>query len=154
LAAVVARLRSFQREMLEEQEKREKAGQRDQQHLLELLRTQTLQVTRRARLLRMALWFFLVAVALLLVCSLTLVLSWFVRPAAVLAALFFVLGLLSMLCGVIAAMMELRGALEPVELEARYVFQTVKPSLFELRSEIEESFPDLPLEDPPTRSKR
>ena len=137
LAAVVSRLRGFQREMLEEQEKMQREGQLDHSPLLEMLKTQTLHVTRRARLIRMALLFFLVAVALLIVCSLTLVLSWFVREAAFFAGVFFVLGLLSMLAGVISAMMELRGALQPVELEARFVSEAVDPSLAEARQESE-----------------
>ena len=128
LAAVVSRLRAFQREMLKEQEKREQTGEVEQARLIEVLRTQTQQVTRRARLIRLALWFFLVAVALLIVCSLSLVASWFVRQAAFLAAVFFVLGLLSMLGGIIAAMLELRGALQPVELEERFVSSAVDPA--------------------------
>jgi small-conductance mechanosensitive channel len=125
LAAVVSRLRGFQREMLKEQEKLQQAGETEQSKLIEVLSMQTQQVTRRARLIRLALWFFLIAVALLIVCSLTLVASWFVPPAAFLAAVFFVLGLLSMLGGIIAAMLELRGALQPVELETRYVSSAV-----------------------------
>jgi hypothetical protein len=65
-------------------------------------------------------------VALLILCSLTLVASWFLREAAFVAAVFFVLGLLSMLTGIIVAMLELRGALQPVELEARLVSGTVE----------------------------
>ena len=90
-------LRTFQREMLREQEKWAKQGPGDHQQLLEVLRTQTLQVTERARLIRRALLFFLTAVAILIVCSLTLVTSWFFPPAAFLAAVFFIAGLLAML---------------------------------------------------------
>lgn len=131
LTAVVSRLRGFQREMLVEQGKLAKTGAVEEARLLEVLRTQTEQVTRRARLIRLALQFFLTTVGLLIVCSLALAVSWFLRPAAFLAAVFFVLGLLSMLAGIIAAMMELRGALEPVELEARFVSQAVEPSIAE-----------------------
>jgi len=137
LAAVVSRLRAFQREMLKEQEKREKAGDGEQARLIEVLSTQTQQVTRRAKLIQLALWFFLVAVALLIVCSLTLVASWFVRQAAFLAAVFFVLGLLSMLGGIVAAMLELRGALQPVELETRYVSSAVDLPVVEALQEVE-----------------
>lgn len=131
LTAVVSRLRGFQREMLVEQAKLAKTGAVEEARLLEVLRTQTEQVTRRARLIRLALQFFLTAVALLIVCSLALAVSWFLRPAAFFAAVFFVLGLLSMLAGIIAAMMELRGALEPVELEAQFVSRAVEPSIAE-----------------------
>jgi hypothetical protein len=145
LAAVVARLRSFQREMLEEQEKIHQsvgAEHLEQHRLVEMLRIQTLQVTRRARLIRMALLFFLVAVALLIACSLALAFSWFAREAAFLAAILFVFGLLSMLAGVVAAMLELRGALQPVELEARFVSDTIIPPEDEGRREAEEPNPE------------
>jgi ABC-type multidrug transport system fused ATPase/permease subunit len=135
LAAVVSRLRVFQREMRVEQEKLESTGAVAEARLLEVLQTQTHQVTRRARLIRLALLFFLTTVGLLIICSLALALSWFVRASAFLAAVFFVLGLCSMLGGIIAAMMELRGALEPVELEMRFVSNTVEPSIAEALQE-------------------
>jgi hypothetical protein len=47
----------------------------------------------------------------------------------------FVLGLVSMLCGVIAAMMELRGALQPVEFEERFMSDAVEPTMFESKQE-------------------
>lgn len=135
LAALVARLRTFQREMLRAQERWAKEGLEDHQLLLEVLRKQTLRVTERARLIRLALLFFLCAVLLLIVCSLTLVLSWFFHAATVAAAVFFVAGLVSMLCGVIAAILELRESLEQVEFEGRFVFQAVEPSLSEIRQD-------------------
>jgi Protein of unknown function (DUF2721) len=137
LAAVVSRLRGFQREMLVEQEKLARTGDVGEARLLELLRVQTQQVTRRARLIRLALVYFLLAVALLIICSLSLVASWFVHQLELVAAVIFVLGLLSMLCGIIAAMMELRGALQPVELETRFVSDTVEPSIAEALQEAE-----------------
>lgn len=135
LAAVVSRLRGFQREILVEQEKLERTGAVENARLLELLRTQTEQVKRRARLIRLALMFFLGAVALLIICSLILAFTWYARGAALVAAVFFVFGLTSMLCGIIAALMELRGALEPVELEARFVSRAVDPSIAEALQE-------------------
>ncbi len=98
--------------------KNSRAGGADQSGRIEVLHTQTQQLTRRARLIRLALIFFLTTIALLIVCSLTLAASWFAPAGAFLAALFFVLGLLSRLDGIIAAMRELRGALQPVELNA------------------------------------
>jgi Protein of unknown function (DUF2721) len=99
------------------------------------LRAQTEQVKRRARLIRTALMFFLSAVGLLIICSLTPAFTWYVRETALFAALFFVVGLLSMLGGIIAALIELRGALEPVELEARFVSRSVDPSIAEALQE-------------------
>lgn len=155
LAAVVSRLRGFQREMLVEQEKLARTGEVGEARLLELLRIQTQQVTRRARLIRMALTYFLLAVAFLIVCSLTLVASWFVLQAAFAAAVFFVFGLLSMLGGIIAAMMELRGALQPVELETRFVSSAVEPCIAEALQEVETLMTDDPGANPPAqRSQR
>jgi len=138
LAALVARLRTFQREMLREQENWAREGLEDQKQLLEVLRTQVLRVTERARLIRLALIYFLSAVAFLIICSLTLAVSWFFPLATLFAAAFFVLGLLCMLCGVISAMLELRDSLEQVEFEGRFVFQALEPSLSEPHSESSE----------------
>jgi Protein of unknown function (DUF2721) len=137
LAAVVSRLRGFQREMLKEQQKLAHTGGVEEARLLELLSVQTQQVTRRARLIRGALMFFLLAVALLILCSLVLVASWFVHQVAFVAAGLFVVGLLAMLGGIIAAMVELRGALEPVELETRFVSSAVEPAIAEALQEAE-----------------
>lgn len=135
LAAVVSRLRGFQREILVEQEKFERTGSVEGARLLEVLRRQTEQVKRRARLIRSALMFFLSAVGLLIFCSLALAFTWYVRTAALFAAVFFVLGLCSMLGGIIAALAELRGALAPVELETLFVSRTVDPSIAEALQE-------------------
>jgi hypothetical protein len=59
-------------------------------------------------------------------------------PGYFFAAVFFVLGSVSMLGGVISALMELRGSLEQVELEGRFVFHAVEPSLGDSRQDTEE----------------
>ena len=150
LAAVVSRLRGFQREMLKEQQKLAHTGGVEEARLLELLSIQTQQVTRRARLIRNALTFFLLAVAVLILCSLCLVASWFVHQVAFVAAGLFVVGLLAMLSGIIAAMVELRGALEPVELETRFVSSAVEPAIAEALQEAE----SLPAGDTATQRPR
>jgi hypothetical protein len=135
LATVVSRLRVFQREMLREQERiREEAPNRPQK-LLEVLHTQTQQMTKRARLIRRALWFLMLAVVLQILSSLLLLLSWFERPVAIGAGVLFFFGLVSMLAGVISAMVELRSALQPVELEAQFVSETIQHTLSEDRTE-------------------
>jgi hypothetical protein len=135
LAALVARLRTFQREMLREQEKWAREGLQEQQLLIEVLRTQIIRVTERARLIRRALIFFLSAVAVLVVCSLALIISRFFPSVALFAAVFFALGLLSMLSGVISAMLEFRDSLEQVAFEGRFVIQAVEPSVSESHSD-------------------
>lgn len=72
LAAVVSRLRGFQREILREQGKPRRSGRLEQVRLLELLRKQ----------IRLALMFFLTAVAFLIVRSLALMLSRLRHEAA------------------------------------------------------------------------
>ncbi len=47
-----------------------------------------------------------------------------------------------MLGGVISAMLELRESLEQVELEGRFVFHAVEPSLPDLRPDSEGIFTD------------
>jgi Protein of unknown function (DUF2721) len=148
LAAVVSRLRGFQREMLEEQQKLARTGGVEEARLLELLRVQTRQVTRRARLIRNALMFFMLAVAVLILCSLCLVASWFLHQVAFAAAALFVVGLLAMLGGIISAMVELRGALGPVELETRFVSNAVEPAIAEALQEAGSLMADGPGSDP------
>ncbi len=124
LAAVVSRLRGFQREMLKEQEKlvRRRSGSvwphRSAAHTdaaanpLRSPDPASIDILpdhdRAVDCLQLDVGSLLVAPA-----------------AAFLAALFLVLGLLSRLAGIIAALPELRGALQPVEVETRYVSNAV-----------------------------
>ena len=134
LAAIVGRLRGFQRERLKEQELlgRDDADADDLQihrKMLDLLEMQTARVTRRAKLIQRTLQFLLLAISLLVACSMLLGLSvlW---PAAMYASdVLFMLGLGSMLAAMLAAMMELRAALEPAELESQFISEIVHQDL-------------------------
>ena len=130
LAAVVTRLRSFDRERLHEQEAlaRQSASATPDEvalvrhrELLGMLETQTRHVIRRARMIRKTLGCLLLTIACLAICSLCLglstIVSWLIYPAAGL----FVIGLLLLVVGVIFAMIEMKFALDPVELENRFV---------------------------------
>src|SRR5436309_1492183 len=78
LAAIVSRLRTFQRERLHEQERVDQRGGEPSdvsRAFLDLLEEQTLRVTRRARLIRLTLLFLLLAISMLIGCSLMLGLS-------------------------------------------------------------------------------
>jgi hypothetical protein len=127
LAAIVSRLRGFQRERLHEQEKMDDVAPGDdaeaelRRGMLNLLETQTLRVTRRAKLIRLTLLFLLLAISLLISCCMILGLSVMIPEAVGIAVPLFMLGLLSMLVAMICAMLELRGALQPAELESRFV---------------------------------
>lgn len=132
LAAVVSRLRIFHREQLQEQEilaklrRRGAEGDDDDglvrhQEVLGMLRVQIDHVTRRARLIRMTLGCLLLTVALLAACSLMVGLTTLLPAAGYVAAPLFVVGLLLLIVAMVFAMMELRIAVNPVELEGRFV---------------------------------
>jgi hypothetical protein len=132
LAAIVSRLRGFQRERLHEQELLERKGSEEgpemsrRRRLLEHLETQTSRVVRRAMLIRLTLSFLLFTISLLIGCCMALGLSVLVPHAVFVAVPLFMLGLLSMLAGMIAAMLELKAALQPAELESRFVSDMVQ----------------------------
>ena len=130
LAAVVARLRSLHREQIVETDRLARARQQDNtgaldvvraQELLGMLKVQTDRVGRRARLIRATLLFLLITIGCLAFCSLALGLSTLFPHLIVPAAMFFILGMLTMVLAVVLAMVELRQALDPVELESRFV---------------------------------
>jgi Protein of unknown function (DUF2721) len=121
LAAIVSRLRAFQRERLLERDRLDKSSSPHGQRLLEHLELQTAHVKRRAKLIRLTLLFLLLTIGLLIGCSLMLGLSVLAPPAVYAAIPLFILGLCSMLCSTIAAALELKAALEPVELESQFV---------------------------------
>ena len=134
LAAVVSRLRAFQRERLHEQEAlaRERAsGAGDpismvrHQEMLGALQIQTQNVMRRAHLIQYTLLCMLLTIASLSMCSLCVGLSTVIPTAMYVAVPLFVIGLLLLFVGVIIAAIELRQALDPVELESKFVTEIV-----------------------------
>jgi hypothetical protein len=126
LAAIVSRLRAFQRERLLELERIESDKSRHGEQVLENLELQTVRVKRRANLIRWTLMFLLVTIGLLIGCCMMLALAALVSGAAYGAIGLFFLGLTSMLCATITAALELKGALEPVELESQFVSDVVE----------------------------
>src|SRR3954468_5650391 len=130
LAAIVTRLRGFQRERLHEQESLARGSASTSpdevamvrsREIIGMLEVQTRQVLRRARLIRSTLLCLLLSIALLASCSLSVGLS-IVWPSMIYAAVvLFVFGLGLMIVGVVLAMIELQGALDPVELESKFV---------------------------------
>lgn len=133
LSAIVGRLRSFQRERLQEQDWLARhahdadASVMDRHHqLLEMLDVQTVHVTRRARLIQSTLMCLLAAIGCLVVCSLFLGLSILHESVIYVAAGIFVVGLSCVLGAVTFAARELTAALEPIELESRFVGDLVE----------------------------
>jgi len=133
LAAVVTRLRGFHREQLLEHEmlgRLRRTGDDDvalvrRQETLGMLQVQIDRVTHRSRLIRLTLACLLLTIAMLAACSLTLGLSTVVPAAGYAAPPLFVLGLLLLIAGIFFAMLELRYATEPVEIEGRFICQLV-----------------------------
>jgi hypothetical protein len=130
LASIVGRLRGFQRERLEEQHAYARAlfaGSLDkfmmlchQQRLAEL-EQQTIRVTVRGHLIRRTLMCLLGTIVCLTFCSLATGLSVIWQPAMYLAVVFFFLATPLLLLGISCALLEMRNALEPVELESQFM---------------------------------
>ncbi|HVT87778.1 MAG TPA: DUF2721 domain-containing protein [Tepidisphaeraceae bacterium] len=135
LAAVVSRLRAFQRERLNETEalaRNRASGGGDSistvkhQEMLGMLQVQTKHVIRRAHLLQRTLLCLLLTIACLSICSLCVGLSA-IWPVAMFAAVpLFIVGLLLLFVAVIFACLELQRALDPVELESQFVQDMVE----------------------------
>jgi hypothetical protein len=139
LAAVVTRLRAFDRERLVEQEslaRQTKSPSPDElamirhRELIGMLEVQTRHVIRRAHFIRRTLGCLLLTIICLALCSLSLGLSTLLtnlsKLLTIAAATLFVAGLLLLVTGVIFAMIEMRYALDPVELESRFVRDVVE----------------------------
>jgi hypothetical protein len=135
LAAIVSRLRSVQRERLKGQEvlraaldKHDNDAALLQRRLLHNLALQTERITRRARLIRRTLLGLLATVAFLVLSSLLNGVALFWPSAAFVAAALFVCGMLSLLTGVFFAMLELKFALDVVQLESDLVSELTEPA--------------------------
>lgn len=131
MAAVVTRVRTFQRELLNEQfalrqiapEARAELTAARHQHLIDMLQVQVQRISYRARLVRRALFCLLLAVLLMSLCALLLGLSVLLSSLVITAVVFFTLGIVAMATGIVFAMIELTHALDPMLLEASAVSQ-------------------------------
>lgn len=127
LAAIVARLRAFQRELLKSMDERQKLGDghpsgERARRLMQLQEDQTCGVLHRGRLLRWTLVCLLLAIALFVLSSMGLGLSAIVSCGLVLPAVIcFFGGAALMLVAVVFAIAELRAALVPIEMESESV---------------------------------
>lgn len=130
LAAVVSRLRAFQRERLAEHQhlaRLRTTGDPDplgidrRERLLDMLEAQTAGVTGRARLIRAALLCLLATIGMLTVCSLLAGVSAVWPPAIYASVACFAAGMCLLLAGVGFAAAEMWRALDPVELESAFV---------------------------------
>jgi ABC-type nickel/cobalt efflux system permease component RcnA len=135
LAAVVTRLRAFHRERLHAHEALNHARKENpadetaavmHHELLGMLETQTRHVTRRAKLIRGALTCLLATIGCLAICSLALGLSTFWPGLMCVAAVMFIVGLVLLIAAIVFALVEIRHALDPIELESRFVREMVE----------------------------
>jgi hypothetical protein len=142
MVAIVARLRSFQRERLAHIEvlgqfKFEAGPQKGadapestaalpdaylhHQRLIAMLDDQTKEVLVRAKLIRRTLQFLLFTMASLTLCSLSMGVSVPWPPAVFIAATLFFLGMALLATAIAFAIAEIGRALRPVELESSFV---------------------------------
>ncbi len=134
LAAIVGRLRTFQRERLKEQEALAKlhasgqvnsAASARHQQMMEIIGAQSAEVMARARLIQRTLQCLLGTIACLTLCSACLGLSVVWPKAQDVAVPMFLIGLGLLFTGVMFAMRELSVALAPVEAEVQSVADLV-----------------------------
>jgi hypothetical protein len=135
LAAIVTRLRMVQRERLQETialrtaiERRDALSARRHRRMLNNLKQQTAGIIGRARIIRLTLLGLLATVAFVVVSSILNGLALLWPPLAFVAAAMFCCGMISLLSGVIAAMFELKKALDVVELESKVVSELTEPA--------------------------
>ena len=132
LASIVSRLRNFSRELLREQDKYARQLHkpdsdpqmiRRRLQLIEMIETQSVRVSRRAKLIQWTLLCMLGTIGSLTACSLMLGVSVFWVQAIYAAIPFFIFGMLAMLAGVALAAFEMKAALETTEMESQFVRQ-------------------------------
>jgi hypothetical protein len=132
LAAIVTRLRAFQREQLAEHdwlsrvsESTEKADRIRHAKVVEMLGRQTAAVLKRARLIRATLTCLLAGILCLIGCSFALGVAALFAEAHAMAKLAapvaFTAGVTSFFIGILFAICEIRQALGPIEMESQFV---------------------------------
>lgn len=129
LTAIVSRIRQFNRERMEDLLRSRGAGEtvrRTLQSHREGLDTQVPELLERARLIHRALMCFMGTIAFMVLCSLTIGLSMVFPPAQWAAFALFVVGLLTMLAGILVELKELRHSLRQVAFEHKLVDRIVR----------------------------
>ncbi len=135
LATLISRLRGLHREHMDEQQQYARclfSGELDRvlmirhHRVLEMLQVQTERLSRRLRLVRGTLLCLLATVACQIACSVATGISVLWLPAMYVAAGFFLLAAPLFLAGIVYAMLDMKSALEPVELEREFVSRLSK----------------------------
>jgi hypothetical protein len=129
LAAIITRLRAVQRERLEIQERLSSMSQRDVEHLaalrqttiLESLAEQSVEIQKRAKLIRATLLCLLLAILTLIISSLLNGLTIVWPGGAYASAVAFITGMLLLFAGITCAVKEMLTALDPAHLELTVV---------------------------------
>lgn len=121
-ATVVTRVRTFLREILQQEAARGSAPATERhREMVQMLELQTKRLIARANQIRRGLICLLAAIGTLISSALLAGAGVLVPVALYLAGSLFIAGMLLALTGVSFAIAELRGSLEPVTLEAQFV---------------------------------
>ena len=135
LAAIVSRLRAVQRERLAEQDRLDALHAQPHEDGLPLARhsrilahltKQSERIIIRARLVRLTLLCFLVAIASLILTCLFNGLTVVWPSAAIGSEILFIWGMLVLFAGIVTAIRELLVSLHPAELESAFVSELVE----------------------------
>lgn len=137
LSVVVTRLRSLQRERLVEYKELFKLEQGDQNPLLRneaeqflhFLEGQTVDVLKRAKLLRNGIFCLIGSIFSLVLTSLLIGLSLFFPVLDVTVLIFFIGGLSLLLWGLVFAAREIWISLNPIQMESGFVQRLIKSQL-------------------------
>lgn len=130
LAYIVSRLRGFQRERIDIQERfardhtaapPDRFAAERHRRLLAMLETQNNEVIRQARLVRVIVYCLLATIGCLTACSLTAGLGVVLPAAKYAATALFISGMLLLLLSIVLAMVDLRRAVDVVEKESLVV---------------------------------
>lgn len=134
LAAIIARLRSLQRERLGEYKalfhleevKASRLSRHESELTLRFLEEQTAQVMKKAHYMRACITCFLAAIGSLIFCSLAIGLSLFYHSLDWMVLFFFVAGLGLIMVGLNYALLEIRLSLTPLQMECAFLQSLIK----------------------------
>lgn len=129
LAFIVTRLRTLQRERIAEykeifaleEKNRGKLVPKEKEKFLHFLEQQTIEVLKRARYLQKCIFWLITSIFSLVLTSLLLGISVLLPSLEIIAFLFYVLGLFSLLYGLVFAILEIKLALSPIQMESHFV---------------------------------
>lgn len=121
LSAILGRIRAFHQQKIELFESRGRKSTRDSHVLLELINSQIVKVTVKAKMIQKGLFCLLAACLAFLSCSFFSGVSAFHEDLAIVAVIAHLFGLILFACGLGWAIRELVHSLAPLEEESEYL---------------------------------